>query len=338
MDEKEAQKDKLATELLKEAKQRLAELEKLESERHQLAKAHKESENKYKNLFESCTDGIIQVNMETKELASPNPSWCRMFGYDEKEVKCLKIYDIHPKDFHGILEKRYDGQIKNRNNIAIFPCLRRDGSHFYTELSVASNCMQKERDVFVTIFFRDVTVRLEAEKAVKEKDRRQALLLDAFPYPSMLISKDRIVLAANRAAKEAGAEEGKTCWQSFGRIAFLSDEDKQRQEENAERPIDGAQCSFCRKDQAFEEMRPINSPGIKAWDKIWDTYWIPLNKDAYFHYTIDVTALKNMEAALKKKIYDLERFNKLATGRELKMMDLKKEIEFLKEEIKTLRS
>ncbi|MEW6101256.1 MAG: PAS domain S-box protein [Candidatus Omnitrophota bacterium] len=47
----------------------------------------------------------------------------------------------------------------------------------------------------------------------------------------------------------------------------------------------------------------------------------------------DITAQKNMEESLKKKIIDLERFNKVAVGRELKMIELKKQIKELEEKI-----
>jgi len=43
----------------------------------------------------------------------------------------------------------------------------------------------------------------------------------------------------------------------------------------------------------------------------------------------DITERKKMEEELQKKMHDLERFNKLAVGRELKMIELKKRIKEL---------
>lgn len=47
----------------------------------------------------------------------------------------------------------------------------------------------------------------------------------------------------------------------------------------------------------------------------------------------DITEQKEIEEKLKKYTLELERFNKLAIGRELKMVELKKEIEELKKRL-----
>jgi hypothetical protein len=48
----------------------------------------------------------------------------------------------------------------------------------------------------------------------------------------------------------------------------------------------------------------------------------------------DITMQKKLEIKLKEKIDDLEIFKKLTVGRELKMVELKKEIEELNEKLK----
>jgi len=54
----------------------------------------------------------------------------------------------------------------------------------------------------------------------------------------------------------------------------------------------------------------------------------------YFFSFADLTEIKEKEKELQKKIKELERLNKLAIGRELKMVQLKKEIEKLKKELR----
>jgi PAS domain S-box-containing protein len=52
----------------------------------------------------------------------------------------------------------------------------------------------------------------------------------------------------------------------------------------------------------------------------------------YFFSFIDLTDIKEKEAELRKKIKELEKFQKISIGRELKMAELKKDIERLKKE------
>lgn len=58
---------------------------------------------------------------------------------------------------------------------------------------------------------------------------------------------------------------------------------------------------------------------------------------SYFLALIDVGKVKKKEKDLQDKINELERFQKLAIGRELRMAELKKEIERLKEITKNQR-
>ncbi|MBI4844707.1 MAG: response regulator [Nitrospirae bacterium] len=55
------------------------------------------------------------------------------------------------------------------------------------------------------------------------------------------------------------------------------------------------------------------------------------------HYIKDITMLKQSEEELKKRVEDLERFYNMAVNRELKMKELKSEIERLNEELSKYR-
>lgn len=59
-----------------------------------------------------------------------------------------------------------------------------------------------------------------------------------------------------------------------------------------------------------------------------------LDKDVISGMVIDITERKCAEEELKKRVKELEEFYQMAIGRELKMIELKKEIERLKEELR----
>jgi len=144
----------------------------------------------------------------------------------------------------------------------------------------------------------DVTERIQAEKIIMKQQQRNNLLLNSIPYPIMLINKDRIVLAANKIALDVGVKIGDYCWKEFGKCDYLSDIDKIRAKDNPDDP--GIQCTFCRADEMFKANELENNPEVTAFNRLWDTYWIPLDNNEYLHFAIDVSEQKLAAEMLRK--------------------------------------
>jgi signal transduction histidine kinase/CheY-like chemotaxis protein len=117
--------------------------------------------------------------------------------------------------------------------------------------------------------------------------RLNELLLDSLPYPAMMIRQDQLVLAANHIAQEMGAQVGKTCSKSF---RFDTHSEYQEQAEN--------ECSFCRIKDMFQLGKAINIPEMTIHDRIWDIWWIPIDREDCLHYAIDITERKRIESKL----------------------------------------
>ncbi len=110
-------------------------------------------------------------------------------------------------------------------------------------------------------------------------------LMNSLPFPAMLIRKDRKIITANKAAKEIEVEVGSFCWDTFGKRASISEEDREYYEKNNAVPPKGIKCTFCKADEALSSKKPI-SEKIPAGDITYDTYWIPLTDEVYLHYAI----------------------------------------------------
>lgn len=110
-------------------------------------------------------------------------------------------------------------------------------------------------------------------------------LMDSLPYPAMLIRKDRRIITANKAAKDIVVEVGSFCWDTFGKKASISEENREYYEKNNPVPPKGIKCTFCRADEALISQKPINEK-IPAGDITYDTFWIPLTDEVYLHYAI----------------------------------------------------
>ncbi|MCP3965991.1 MAG: hypothetical protein GY718_06490 [Lentisphaerae bacterium] len=111
------------------------------------------------------------------------------------------------------------------------------------------------------------------------------VLMNSLPYPAMLIRKDRRVITVNKVANEMGVEMGSFCWETFGKKASISEEDKSYYEMNNAVPSGGITCTFCMANEALASAIPINKK-IPVGNITYDTFWVPITDDVYLHFII----------------------------------------------------
>jgi PAS domain S-box-containing protein len=117
----------------------------------------------------------------------------------------------------------------------------------------------------------------------------------------MLINRDRVILAANRVAREVGAQVGGYCWCGFGRLEYIPEKDRRYvQEHGGSAPPGGTECTFCLADEALDANEPTNDPEIEAFGQLWDTWWVPIEGGVYLHYAINVTEQRRVQEALQE--------------------------------------
>ncbi len=145
----------------------------------------------------------------------------------------------------------------------------------------------------------DITERKRAQDELQRSARLNRVLLDSLPHPAMLIHQDRTVLAANRSAREFGAKVGGYCWLEFANSGFIPQEVKDCLEKGEGEIPPDVKCTFCLADEALEAGEATNIPELEAFDKLWDTWWVPINDETYLQYAIDITERQQMEQALR---------------------------------------
>lgn len=142
--------------------------------------ALKESEERFRTIFENSSDGILIADFESKRFVASNSRICDMLGYDCEEILNLGVTDIHPqKELPGVLDKfakQARGEILLAENL---PVLRKDGSFFYADISSAPFFLFGNHCIIG--IFRDITKRRNAEIALKKTEARQALILRSLP-------------------------------------------------------------------------------------------------------------------------------------------------------------
>lgn len=135
----------------------------------------RESEERYRVLFQGSIQGILAADIETKQLAFANPSFCRMFGYGEEELPRLGLEDIHPKDSQDFILCEFESLLRGEKKISpAVPCLRKDGAVFYADIVASITTLQGRQ--YAVGFFADVTERIRAEQRIRKVSLVQAAL------------------------------------------------------------------------------------------------------------------------------------------------------------------
>ncbi len=166
------------------------------TERKQVDETLRESEERYRVLFEGSTHGILITDIGTGRFVDANLSICRMLGYSKPELMQLGIADIHPKELRDHVMSEINSQVQGGQSVSgAIPCLRKDSTVFYAEITGTSTIFHGRK--CAVGFFMDITDRRLMEEALFNSERRLHTLVQAIPDLIWLKDKDGVYLSCN---------------------------------------------------------------------------------------------------------------------------------------------
>ncbi|MDO8463626.1 MAG: PAS domain S-box protein [Gallionella sp.] len=154
----------------------------------------RESEEKFKAIFDSAKDGILLADMEDKKLLLGNTAACRMLGYTAEEINKLHVMDIHPENDLPYVLSEFEKQARGNKVVAEnIPVKRKDGSVFYAEITTTH--LNIGGKTCLAGFFRDITERKQAEDSL----RKLSLAVEQSPSSIIITDLDANIEYANAA-------------------------------------------------------------------------------------------------------------------------------------------
>jgi PAS domain S-box-containing protein len=141
------------------------------TERKKADEVIRESEERYRTLFEGSTDGIAISSLDGKIL-NANQAYQDMLGYTLEELRNLSIQEITPKKWyepeaiamkefmkvgHGLFEKEY---------------IRKDGTIFPVQLTGWLIKDKQGNPIKIGGFFKDISERKKAEEALLKSEEK----------------------------------------------------------------------------------------------------------------------------------------------------------------------
>jgi two-component system CheB/CheR fusion protein len=287
------------------------------TERLQLEGNVRRSELRYRRLFEAAKDGIIILDPLTRKITDANPFIVEFLGYGKGQILGKELWEIGLlKDEEASREAFRELKAKGFIRYDNLPLKSQTGQA--REVEFVSNVYQEAGSEVVQCNIRDISERKRAQRETAEKAR----LLDLSNDAIMVRGFDEKLTLWNKGAEKL---YGWTAEEAIGKEphSLLKTEfPKPREEIAAQLQRDGHFSGEVV--QVARDGRRV--PSLCRW--ILD----PKTESILTSYT-DMSERKRAEEALRQSYAELqlhteelERFNGVAVGRELRMLELKKEI------------
>ncbi len=163
----------------------------------------KESETRYRMLFESAGDAIFILEAQGEargRIVDANQAAAQMHGYTREEMSRLHIEDLDVPQDAALVNDRIQRMLNGEWIKAEVGHRRKDGSVFPVEIS--AGLMDLEGHRYILAFDRDVTERKEMEDMLRKSEQEWADTFDTITDMITLHDMDYNIVKSNKAAQQ----------------------------------------------------------------------------------------------------------------------------------------
>ena len=269
------------------------------SDRNRTELALRESEEKFRTLFESTIDALFIIDMDGNFIDVNKTAYERL-GYTKAEMLSMKISQLDHPDFADKIPERMDHMQKHGRCVCESAHVRKDGAAMPVEINACLMEFQGKKVFFSVI--RDISERKRMEEALRESEKRYHTLFEQSPYGILLIDTvGKIVEFNEMAHRQLGYSR-----EEFEKLS-LSDidpvESPKEIQDRMNRLVTEGSVEFDVKHRTKQgetrDVQIISQP-------------IDLSGKTFFHAIwLDITERKRMEHTLQES---KEKFESLAEG------------------------
>jgi PAS domain S-box-containing protein len=178
------------------------------TERKRLEVIVKQTEEKYRNIYENAMEGIFQVAPDGHFL-SANPSLAHIHGYDSpeeliKSIKNIRSIYVNPDDHHRLINLLFEQGAVQNHEVKMY---RKDGSPQWISVNVRLVRDAQTKPLFYEGTMMDITNRKMAEDALTESEERYRTAIENSNDAVALIQGDKIQYVNRRFVEIFGYRE-----------------------------------------------------------------------------------------------------------------------------------
>ena len=181
--------------------QRTQQLSQELSERKQTEAQLKESEARFRGLFEQAAVGVAQVETLTGHFVRVNPAYSKILGYSIEEIVQLDFQTItHPDD---LMRDVTNVQRLRAGEVAQYEVekryLRKDGKVVWVSLTVSPLWSEGESPTYHIAIVQDITARKVTEAKFIDSEARFRTLFES-SHDALMLSNEQGYFQCNQAA------------------------------------------------------------------------------------------------------------------------------------------
>jgi PAS domain S-box-containing protein len=290
------------------------------TERKKTDEALARSEYRYRNLYNNLRDGSAAVDLQGK-IIECNPAFEKMLGYSIDELRRMTFQEITPMKWHDIEKRILEEQVIRRGYSDLYEkeYRNKDGKILPIELQTYAVRNNEDQLCGFWAFIRDITVRKQLELILKESEEKYRSIVENTSDVIMLTNPDgRVSYISPACVRVLGYNPDEL----VGKIPeIFYSEDIEKVHHALSSAMQGSSGSNL-------QYRILTKNGISKWVS---HSWSPILTENHELQCIasivrDITESKIAEQTLKMKIEELEKYKSVTVNREVKMVDLKNEI------------
>lgn len=304
-----------------------------------------ETKNFLDNILQSSTKYSIIGKDLNHKILSWNEGARLNYGYTEEEIiaKDASVLNIPEDITSGAVDKLHAAAYEKGLAEGEFQRVRKDGSRFFASVVITRRNDASGNPIGYLLMSTDITEKKQSEEKLRYASQYARSLIEASLDPLVTISPEGKITDVNEATiKVTGIQREDLIGTDFSDY-FTESENARKGYEKVFSTgyVTDYPLTIRHKDGRLTHVL-YNASVYRD---------LSGNVSGVFAAARDVTALKEAEAKVAEqraleeerareleRLAELERFQKLTVGRELKMIELKKEIEELKKENERLRS
>ncbi len=199
----------------------------------------RESEERFRSIFEGCLDAIFIADPETGKILDANPAAAEMLMLPLEKIRGLRQWEIYPPSQQTEEEKRFHEYVLDRapGSPEEKVLIRSDGFRVHTEL--LSQILQLDGIPVLYSTFRDITRRRKMEEEKKESEFQFRNLSDHSPNMIFINQKGRVVYVNRKCEEIMGYSFEEFTAPDFQFLSLMWEDSRERAGENFRRHMGG---------------------------------------------------------------------------------------------------